>query len=119
MQERREEPRGRTYLGGEVAFNDRCAAIACLVRNLSQNGAKLIFAQPVTVPNEFDMTIHQQGNSRRARIVWQQGAEAGVAFLAFSIGTVVSMETVRQIRRLEAEIDALARRVAELSVPAS
>jgi PilZ domain len=115
MQERRNVHRGRTYLRGRVAFNNRCSTIDCLVRNLSQNGAKLVFSHPATIPGEFDLMIQQKGNSRRARIVWRQEVEAGVAFLASHAEAVVSIETARRIRRLEEERDSLARRVAELS----
>ncbi|MHB8886079.1 MAG: PilZ domain-containing protein [Methylovirgula sp.] len=113
MQERRGEHRGRTYLGSRIAFNDRYATVGCLVRNLSQNGAKLIFDRPCTVPSEFDLTIHQQGTSRRARLIWRREMEAGVAFLELNASTVVSIEAVRQLKRLEAERDARAKRIAE------
>ena len=112
MQERRGEHRGRTYLGCRIAFNDHYARVGCLVRNLSQNGAKLIFDWPVMVPSEFDLMIHQKG-SRRARLVWRREMEAGVAFLELNASAVVSMDAVRQLKRLEVERDARARRIAE------
>ena len=114
MQERREEHRDRTYLGSEVALTERRATIDCLVRNLSQNGAKLSFTEPVKVRGEFALTIHQKGVSRRARVVWQREKEAGIAFVASAPGIVVSIETARRLKRLETEVDALARRVAAL-----
>ncbi|MDR3462042.1 MAG: PilZ domain-containing protein [Beijerinckiaceae bacterium] len=118
MQERRKTHRGRTYLGSTIAFNNRCSTIDCMVRNMSQNGAKLVFAHPVTCPDEFDLMIPQKGDSRRVRIVWRQEMEAGVVFLASNVGTVVSIETARRMRALEAERASLARRVATLSEPA-
>jgi PilZ domain len=117
MQERRKIQRGRTYLGSRVAFNNRCSTIDCLVRNMSQDGAKIVFSSPLTIPSEFDLMIHQKGHSRRARVVWRREMEAGVEFLAAHAATVVSIETARQIRKIESDRDALARRVAQLSEP--
>ena len=115
MQERREEHRGRTYLGAEVAFNDTCAAINCLVRNLSQNGAKLVFAEPVDFRGEVALTIHQKRIRRRARAIWQHENEAGLVFVAPGRGRVVSFETAHRLKKLERAVDALAQRVAELA----
>jgi hypothetical protein len=64
MQERREYQRQRTLLGGRIAFNNRYSALDCLVRNMSQNGAMLVFEDSVMVPNEFDLMIPQKGESR-------------------------------------------------------
>ncbi|MGD0633428.1 MAG: PilZ domain-containing protein [Beijerinckiaceae bacterium] len=118
MQQRRREHRGRTYLGSRIAFNNRCSTIDCMVRNMSQNGAKLVFAHPVTCPDEFDLMIPQKGESRRVRIIWRQETEAGIVFLASNADTVISIETVRRMRVLEAERATLARRIATLSEPA-
>jgi hypothetical protein len=118
MQERRKGHRGRTYLGGQVAFNNRGSTIDCLVRNLSQDGAKIVFSSPATIPSEFDLMIRQKGHSRRARIAWRSEIEAGVAFVSSDTASIVSIETVRLARKLEADRDALARRVAQLSEPA-
>ena len=114
MQERREEHRGRTYLGADVSFNDTGVVINCLVRNLSQNGAKLVFAEPVEVRGEFALTIRQKRVRRRARAIWQHENEAGIAFVASSRGKVVSFETAHRLKKIESKIDALAKRVAAL-----
>jgi DNA modification methylase len=117
MQERRRIPRTRTYLGGLVAFNERCSTMECLVRNMSPDGAKLVFGGTVEIPAEFDIMIRKRGESRRARIVWRQETEAGVTFPAPEGRKVVSIESARRIRELEAEREALRKRVAQLSEP--
>ncbi len=114
MEERRKAHRGRTYLSGRVAFNDRCSTADCVVRNLSRDGAKIVLSGSATIPNEFDFTIHQKGDSRRTRIVWRREMEAGVVFLPSDIGAVVSIETARHIKRLEADRQTLIRRLAQL-----
>jgi hypothetical protein len=115
MQERREFQRGRTYLGGRLAFNNQYCAIDCLVRNMSRNGAKLVFEGTVLLPGEFELTLPQKGESRRARIVWRSEGEAGIAFLQPGSGGVVSIGMARRIKRLETDRAALQARVAELT----
>ena len=117
MEDRRKNFRGRTYLRGQIAFNNSCSTADCLVRNLSAEGAKIVFSAPMTVPNEFELTIPQKGDSRGARVVWRDEGAAGVVFLAADSGFVASVEAGRKIRRLEVERDALARRVAQLGEP--
>lgn len=103
MSERRREMRRRTYLAGQLAFNDRYSTMDCLVRNLSQDGAKLTFAHPPMIPSEFDLTVVKKGDSRRARVVWQVDLEAGVAFLGTDpdTGVVVSLAEMRSRRDME------------------
>ena len=116
MRERREYQRGRTYLGGRLAFNNQYCTIDCLVRNMSQNGAKLVFEGTVLLPGEFDLMLPQKGESRRARVVWRQQDEAGVAFLQSAGGEgVVPIGIARRIKKLEADRAALTARVAELT----
>ena len=118
MQERRKLNRGRTYLGGRIVFNNRSSTLDCLVRNLSQDGAKIVFADGVAVPAEFDVMIHKRDESRRARVIWRDATQAGVVFLHATLDNVVSIEAALKLRKLDAEREALARRVAQLIEPA-
>ena len=118
MQERRTVHRDRTYLGGQVAYNNRCSIMDCLVQNVSQNGAKLVFSDTALIPSEFDVLISKKGESRRARIVWRQEQAAGIQFVQSEKAAVISIEAARRIKTLEIERETLARRVAQLSEPA-
>jgi PilZ domain len=115
MQDRRQYRRARTYLGGRLAFNNQYCAIDCLVRNMSRNGAKLVFEGTALLPGEFELALPQKGESRRARVVWRQQEEAGIVFLQPDADGVVSIGMARRIRRLEADRAALQARVAELT----
>jgi PilZ domain-containing protein len=118
MEERRKVQRSRTYLGGRIAFNRRFSTLDCLVRNLSQDGAMIAFSDAVAVPGEFDVLIPWKGESRRARVIWSNETRAGVAFVDAIDDNVVSIETALRFNKLQAEREALARRVAQLSEPA-
>ncbi len=115
MQELREFPRRRTFLGGRIAFSNQYCSVECLVRDMSQSGARLVFEGMVLLPGEFNLLLPQRGESRRARIVWRQQDEAGVTFVAAGGEAVVSIELARRIKKLEAERAALQARVAQLS----
>jgi len=115
MLDRRREHRGRTYLGGQVAFNNRWCTIDCLVRNMSQTGAKIEFAHAVLLPSEFDLIVSQKGDSRRVCVIWRQATALGVSFADPDAGAVVPIEWARQMRKLKTERDMLARRVRDLN----
>lgn len=114
MNERRRAPRQRSLLGGRIAFNDRFSTFDCLVRNLSPEGAMLVFGSTVVLPNRFDLHIHKGDRSFRDRMVWRSETAVGVAFDAPDPGNVVSLAGERRTRMLEAETAALRRRVEQL-----
>jgi PilZ domain len=116
MQERRQEVRDRTFFGGEIAFNHRASSMACLVRNLSSQGAMLALANTATIPDKFDLNIERKARSFRARTVWRHMDEAGVEFVEEKPGAEpLPIETVRRLRREKAEKEELRRRVEELT----
>jgi PilZ domain len=117
MLDRRKLHRDRTYLGGLIAFDYRGSALECLVRNLSEDGAKVVFSDGAAVPAEFELTIHRKGESRRAQVVWRDETQAGIRFSHAEDGGRVSLETAQCIKKLEAERNALAWRVAQPGGP--
>jgi hypothetical protein len=115
MRDRRNTDRTRTYLGGQIAFNQRSSVMDCLVRNFSAKGAKLVFSNTVTVPNEFDLSIPKQEQTFRVRMVWRRADEAGVAICGVqSRPAPVPLDLVRRLKSCEAERAALERRVEQL-----
>ena len=116
MLERRKLHRDRTYLGGVIAFNQRCSAMDCLVRDFSANGVKVVFTNTAAVPDDFDLTIRQKGRTYRARMAWRRGNEAGACFLSQD-ATIppISLEWVRRLRACEAEKAVLLQRIDRLS----
>lgn len=103
--------RVRTILNGRIIFNRGAASLDCVVRNLSASGAKLETTSTVIVPEKFDLLIARKNETRRARIVWRNEREIGVAFEKAGAGA--SPEETR-IQALRDENGRLRRRVAEL-----
>ena len=78
MIERRRAQRHRVLKGATVAFDG--IGIDCTVRNLSETGAALDFAGPVSVPSSFVLTILSDHMVRRCHPVWSNDRRIGVAF---------------------------------------
>lgn len=116
MQERRKNIRSRTFLGGVIAFNRQCSSMNCVVRNLSPEGAKIVFDNTLTVPDQFDLAISRQERTMRARMIWRRANEAGLVFLGSTDSEApIPLEWARRLRQCQAEKTSLEQRLAELS----
>ena len=105
MLERRQHPRNRVYYGGMVAFNARNSTLACVVRNVSQRGAKIEFENSTMLPDRVDFEIERRGLSCQARLVWRDRNAAG---LVFSNGQeppgtseIIPLDLARKLRATE------------------
>ena len=78
--ERRRIVRQKSFLRGMIYFNNRRAAVDCLVRDISLYGARLIFSDAVTTLDAFDLYIPQKEQTLRVHVIWRLGQEVGVAF---------------------------------------
>lgn len=78
--ERRRTARQKSFLRGMIYFNNRRNAVDCLIRDISQYGARLIFSDSVTTPDALDLYIPQKEQTLRVNVIWRHGQEVGVAF---------------------------------------
>lgn len=62
----------RIIAGGVVAD--------CIIRDLSESGARLGVSRRVRLPAQFDLQFVQHGLELRARLRWRRGDYAGVSF---------------------------------------
>lgn len=116
MTERRKFPRRASYLGGRIVFNHRSSTVDCLLRNISETGAKLTFSSSVPVPDVFEVVIHKKSESRQARMIWRRMDEAGVVFLETGRESApVPIEWVRRLRQCERDKAALKQRIEQLT----
>lgn len=76
----RNEPRRRTYLGGQIIFNGGKSTIECLLRNLSDRGTLLTMTSTIGVPNSFTLHIKQRDERLPATVIWRDQTSLGVAF---------------------------------------
>lgn len=67
MAERRRATRQKSFLRGCVYFNKRRGAVDCLIREISDEGARIIFSDTVNVPDVVELYIPQKEQTVRAR----------------------------------------------------
>lgn len=112
---KRISPRIRTFLKGQVVFNNRMSTMDCVIRNISGTGAKLQLTQAVTLPDQFELHIPQKGETSRVRIRWRRGDEIGVSFLTpVAEEPQPGLSLQDRLRELEAENVRLRRLLAEM-----
>jgi hypothetical protein len=105
MGERRDTGRRKSFLRGLVYFDNKHGALSCLVRDLSDKGARIIFSENVTVPETFDLHILQKNQTLRAKVTWRRGDEIGLGFAAAKAAAAAEAKP---------DAAALAKRVSEL-----
>jgi len=71
--DQRVAPRLKALIAARIAFNNGQSTLDCLIRNLSDTGAKLIVSAAGTLPECFDLIVAPKSLTRRARIAWRRG----------------------------------------------
>ena len=78
----RRHARKRMLKGGTIAFNGRHSTLPCVVRDLSDSGARLQVALASGVPDTFELMIDLDGFEAFVEVAWRAQNEVGVRFLA-------------------------------------
>ena len=99
MSERRVAPRQKSFLRGCIYFNNRRSVMDCLVRDLTEDGARIIFSHAVNVPDIVELYIPQKEQTLRARVKWRRGDDVGLDFTEPRGGRVFLRHRARQTRR--------------------
>ncbi|HEX4892301.1 MAG TPA: response regulator [Hyphomicrobiaceae bacterium] len=79
--EQRRITRKRVLKGGVIAFSARHATIPCVVRDISEKGARLQVQNGAGVPDTFELIVELDGIEAHCAIVWRKPSEVGVEFL--------------------------------------
>jgi hypothetical protein len=128
MDDRRHTPRSRTFLQGRVFYNNRRQSADCIIRELTDDGARLTFTDPVGLPHVFELHIPNRDQTIRVETAWNHGTEVGVSFAKLDAGhagatlaPVLHTSTAEQtlaerVERLEKELAALRRRISEVEM---
>lgn len=114
--ERRDDVRLRSLIAATIVYNNGQSTLACVIRNMSETGAKLSVPAGVALPDRFDLTVPQKNKTYRAQIAWQRGEEVGVRFEEASAPDAgAAPKALRRIRELEAEVARLKTRILQLT----
>jgi len=111
MGERRNSRRSKSFLRGFVYVSRKRGALSCLVRDLSEKGARIVFSDQVTLPDMVDLYIPQREQTLRARVQWRRNDEIGLAFEkaepAPAVAEPSAGDIIQRVAMLEAEIASL------------
>jgi hypothetical protein len=80
MKERRGLVRHKTFMKGRIYFNNRLSSMDCIVRDVTDNGARLEFSENVTLPEAFELYLPTRNEYFRAHIEWRKGNQLGVSW---------------------------------------
>ena len=124
MAERRQSVRQKSFLRGCIYFNNRRTVVDCLIRDISEHGARLRFSDSITVPDSFELHIPQKSQTLRVTTRWRHGMDVGVAFADVPRASATSGAPAPQdfatlterVLKLEAEVAELRRLLRRLKV---
>lgn len=71
--------RARRLKEGRIMFNAKKSVMSCLVRDVTEAGARLRTGEPYLVPEFFDFAMVGE-KTRAARKVWHTTTEMGISF---------------------------------------
>jgi hypothetical protein len=81
MSDKRNKLRKPSFLGGTISYNNDLWSAECVVKNLSDTGAKLTGRNlPPLLPDRFDLTVPQRKTKYRVHVRWRSGDQIGVLF---------------------------------------
>lgn len=117
MAEGRKSNRKRAILAGKIIYNDLSTSVDCLIRNISEEGAKIEIGETMILPARFQFLVPQHGRTYKARIAWRQDNEVGLEFSSEMIGgrdVNCTDDLASRLRELEGENALLRKRVIDL-----
>lgn len=113
--ERRQATRQKSLLRGLAYLGNSPSAMNCLVRDISDTGARLKFGGPVTAPDTLDLHIPTKNQTLRCKVKWREADEIGVGFINEAGAAPASDDELSQrVARLEAEIATLKQMIKKL-----
>ena len=119
---KRAELRKRCFLAATISFNRGLSTCECMIRNLSEGGARLDVNSAVSLPAFFHLYIPVQDKRLYAELKWRSENEAGIQFCDEEPAREAANHTVQadaalklRIRELEAEVVRLQNRISQLT----
>ena len=115
--ERRALARHKTFIKGRIYFNNRLSSMDCIVRDITDRGARLEASESVALPDAFELYLPNKDEHFRAQAEWRKGDQIGVSWTpgtAFKPkaegGSHGEHALAERVARLEQEVAALQRR---------
>jgi hypothetical protein len=114
MDERRKDMRDKVLFGG-IASLEAKPAKECIVRDISERGARLEFKSGARLPKEqIRLAIERKGKSFLARIIWWRDNIVGVAFTDPADQAMPVSDIEERLRKSEKKKRQLQRKINDL-----
>lgn len=97
---RRVKSRQRTLLRGIVVYADGRHTVDCTIRDLSEDGARLLLKSRQTIPSRFHLINFRSHTLHEAELVRVKGEELGVKLLSTLDLRAASDPALAQIKRI-------------------
>lgn len=93
-QNRRSSPRHEVLDGALTLTQDRPDAICCVVKDMSDTGARIVLVgEACVIPSQFRLYIPEQETMAYCEQVWQKGNDVGLKFVGLAnIGKAPSLD---------------------------
>jgi hypothetical protein len=116
MLDRRLSRRDKVIYGGVAEIDERGGSRDCVVRNISENGARIEFGNAVTVPKkQISLNIATKGRAFLAHIIWWRDVFVGLAFRSEpSSSELPGSDLAQRLRNSEKKKRELERRIKHL-----
>ena len=119
-EDKRKWERRRIFLRGFVRFPQNNNTVDCIVRDISERGAKLRFKHATPIPDCLELHIPSKGQIVQSKLAWVDNCEAGISFetsVAVDSPSPRDGELSIRVARLEDEISALRQMLKHLQDP--
>jgi PilZ domain len=110
IKDKRKSDRQRLFLRGFIRTPPNNATTDCIVRDVSQTGAKLRFRCPPQITELFELHVPAKGQIVQSKVIWIDDCEVGISFdplLAFDTPSSSADGLSLRMARLENEITGL------------
>ena len=109
-QDLRRAARTRTLVGGRIVFHDGAYSYNCVVRDLSESGARVEIPAARLIPRRFYFLTSRQEVAYDAELVWRTQKMAGVKFRQCIDLSTCADRKLGYLKRIAAELCPDARR---------
>jgi hypothetical protein len=101
--EPRSAARGRTFLAAKISWDDGAFSLDCVMRDLSESGARLRLPASRAVPTSFYLLEVRTGEIWEVQVAWRRYPDIGVTFVRNCRDDPEPSAAVRVLLQLRAE----------------
>ncbi len=114
MTVQRSSPRSRSLLKGRIIFPNRQSTMDCIVRDISDGGARLELHSNDLVPDHFELYVPLKETTFPVSVRWRQHTEVGVMFVVPRERGATQDDLAGRVSQLEAEFQEMKAALSEI-----